>query len=334
MSGPIEDSDVAQLPEDLPPVKPPSAGFLVQLFVVPGLIVLAIVGVWLLFGKLATADQDWRGLVVELQNQNPHRRGRAKMGLAQMLAADQKRDAGDQKLSTNPELARALAEVLTTELNRGGSGAEVVEHLAFLARTLGLLDLPEAVLPALSQAMRADYDREIRKNAIGSIAVMTDRMSTNKTGAPFEPFVAELLTVSADDDPLLRQLGAYTLGFFPQPAARERLFVLLEDANPGTRLNAAIALARNGDSGGIAVFSDVLKQAFSSAGGDPGSSDEYSQFVSLRNSLGAVERLAGKITAEQRADLIELMLPIAQKYREPKIRIAAQSAVVALKSVP
>ncbi|MFN8856728.1 MAG: hypothetical protein ACK50P_14265, partial [Planctomycetaceae bacterium] len=64
------------LPEDLPPVKPPSVGFIVQLFVVPGLIVGAIVGIWLLFGRMATAEQDWQRLVVELQNPNEHRRWR------------------------------------------------------------------------------------------------------------------------------------------------------------------------------------------------------------------------------------------------------------------
>ena len=42
------DHDSAALPQrpelsdDLPPVQPPSAGFIVQLFVVPGLIVLAV----------------------------------------------------------------------------------------------------------------------------------------------------------------------------------------------------------------------------------------------------------------------------------------------------
>ena len=44
----------------LPPVEPPSAGFIVQLFVVPALIVLAVVGVWALFGKIASSDEDWR----------------------------------------------------------------------------------------------------------------------------------------------------------------------------------------------------------------------------------------------------------------------------------
>ena len=35
-------------PDDLPPVQPPSAGFLVQLFLVPGIIVAVIVVVWVM----------------------------------------------------------------------------------------------------------------------------------------------------------------------------------------------------------------------------------------------------------------------------------------------
>ena len=40
---------------DLPPVEPPSAGFVVQLFVIP-LVVVVVIIVWLLFGKLAGGD--------------------------------------------------------------------------------------------------------------------------------------------------------------------------------------------------------------------------------------------------------------------------------------
>ena len=82
MSDPIvENQENAELPAteplpDLPPVEPPSAKFIVQLFVVPGLIVAAIVGAWLLFGKLASAEQDWQALLADMKSSNEHRRGR------------------------------------------------------------------------------------------------------------------------------------------------------------------------------------------------------------------------------------------------------------------
>ena len=50
-STPEDSANVGTEPEtaaDLPPVEPPSAAFIVQLFVVPAMIVIAVVGVWAL----------------------------------------------------------------------------------------------------------------------------------------------------------------------------------------------------------------------------------------------------------------------------------------------
>ena len=43
---------------DLPPVEAPSAGFIVQLFVIPAVVVAVVIVVWLLFGKLAGGERD------------------------------------------------------------------------------------------------------------------------------------------------------------------------------------------------------------------------------------------------------------------------------------
>ncbi|RPI86989.1 MAG: hypothetical protein EHM42_05530, partial [Planctomycetaceae bacterium] len=219
------------IPEDLPPVKPPSVGFIVQLFVVPGLIVAAIVGIWLLFGRLATTEQDWRRQLVELQNPNEHRRWRGAMGLSQMLKADQDLGAGSQHLAENPELVTAIADLLSAEIQRNGQREEDLQFQAFLARTLGLLDTPEAMLPVLRQAMRPGVDREVRKNALGSIAVLVDRLSRRGESSTADLLAAEVIQTSADEDALIRQLSAYTLGLFDTASARNRLQVLLGDTN-------------------------------------------------------------------------------------------------------
>src|SRR5258707_14265223 len=103
MSSSDPESDIAQIPEDLPPVEPPSAGFIIQLFVVPGLIVLAIVGVYLVFGKLATGGQDWREQVADLRHPNEHRGWRGGLGLAQLLTADQALGCNGHDLCRNRE---------------------------------------------------------------------------------------------------------------------------------------------------------------------------------------------------------------------------------------
>jgi hypothetical protein len=328
MSSADQDPSGAELPEDLPPVQPPSAGFILQLFVVPGLIVVAIVGVWLLFGKLATGEQDWRSLVVELQHPNPHRRWRAASGLAQMVKADQQLGATGQQLTRNREIAQALADVLDAEVRRGGQGDDDVKYETFLASSLGAFDLPDVVVPPLEQAMQPGIDREVRKYAIWAIAVMADR--SEKAGQPLHVsgLVDRLTQVSRDEDPLIRQVGAFTLGLFPDDDARSRLEVMVEDSDSGTRINAAIGLARHGDARGAGVFEEVLKSAAQPI--EPGSNGEFEQFLALKNCLAAVERVAGSLSAAERQKLAALIEPIAANFREPGIRIAAKTAFSAL----
>src|SRR5271170_3079118 len=54
----------------LPPVEPPSAGFILQLFVVPGIIVVIIVMVWLLFNWVARTGNDPEEYVRALKREN------------------------------------------------------------------------------------------------------------------------------------------------------------------------------------------------------------------------------------------------------------------------
>src|SRR5690606_27113977 len=70
------------LPDDLPPVEPPSAGMIIQLFLVPAIIVMVIVGVYAAFGQLASQELDWRQLVTDVKTENPHVRWRGALGLA------------------------------------------------------------------------------------------------------------------------------------------------------------------------------------------------------------------------------------------------------------
>jgi HEAT repeat protein len=328
MSSVDESPEGTHLPEELPPVQPPSAGFILQLFVVPGLIVMAIVAVWLLFGKLAGNEQDWKGQLVELQHPNEHRRWRAALSLAQILKADQGAAGTGEHLSRNREIAQTLAEVLAKELKSASQSDEELKYQAFLARTLGLFDLPDVVLPALVQAMQPGVDREVRKNAIGSIAVMADRMATS--GDPLtQPGLTEaLLRISQDNDPMIRQLSAFTLGLFADVATKERLEVMLDDANFDTRVNAAIALARRNSAQGVRVFVEVLESATKAR--NAGSDDEYEQFVALKNCLKAVEEVREGFTPAERKELVALVEPIAAGFREPGIRIAAKNALSAL----
>ncbi len=280
----------SELSDDLPPVQPPSAGFIVQLFVVPGLIVLAVVAVWVMFGRIAAGEQDWRKLVLELQSPNNHIRPRAMYGLAQVLDQDRRRGEQGQHLSVNPEIAQGLADQLMKELRSGSNSKETFAMQQYLTRALGLLDpfessgdLPKeagskeagpreagsvgndprasaavTVAAALKLALEPTRDIEIRKSAAASIAFIAGRAL--ERGQPLEApgLVQALVDVSTDQQAVMRQAAAFALGLFRSPEATQQLQVLLANDDWMTRVNAAIALSRSGSTEGLAVFKQAL----------------------------------------------------------------------------
>lgn len=330
-----DDSEPDGLPDELPPVKPPSGIFILQLFVVPGLIVLAIVAVWILFGKLATSEQDWRSLVVELRHPNEHRRWRAAHGLAQVLKADEDLKDKGHKLATNVEIAQSLADTLSTELKKNSKVDADLKFQSFLALTLGMFDLPDVVFPPLEKAIQLRHEPEekevreqmleVRKNALAAVALIGGRAQERQQPIHDAGMVAALLDVSRSDDKLVRQVAAFTLGLMDDPQARARLEEMLLDADELTQIDAAIALVRSGNTRGYDVLKGVL--AGSEEPVDHGSAREFEQFVSLRNALVAVERMSPHLTPEQVVESRKLIEPIATEFREPRIRVQAQQAL-------
>ena len=217
-------------------------------------------------------------------------------------------------------------------------------HQEFLARALGSLDLPEVVLPVLQRAITGDYAADVRASAMKSIALVVARAA--ERGDPVEDpqLVASLIQASADDNPLLRQVAAFTLGLLPSPEALEHLAVMLSDADQKTRLNAAIALARHGRTDGFDVFAQVLQDSTARLDTSTLKSMEDSQRVAelnryrveqpmmLKNSLEALTNLSPKLTPEQRTEAAQLAAPIARKYEHPELRKKAADLIDVLTS--
>lgn len=328
MSG-YQDQDSLQLPDDLPPVRPPSAGFIVQLFLVPGLIVLVIVGVWVGVNRLASSEQDWRTLVADLQSPHEHLRWRGAFGLAQLLQADQHSLTSGPKLVDNPEVARELSQLLTSELKRHSLAPDDLQHQAFLARTLGMFRIPEAVLPALRFAMQSEHDLEVRKNSLGAIAVIAGNEAESGVPLMDPDLTSDVLAVSADPDhALIRQMAAYDLGLLPGEKSAHRLEVMLGDADESVRVNAAVGLARQQSAAGLPVLVEVLKTADAKV--EPKSDAEFHKFLSLKNCVEAIRRLEPLLDAQQKSTLIGLLAPVARDFREPRIRVDAGQVLVAL----
>jgi hypothetical protein len=130
-------------PGGLPPVKPPSGKFIAQLFLVPLLIVLGIMGLFFtlrgLFGIGGphTAEQ----FLHSLDQANPDVRWRAAQDLAQVLPRD-------DKLASDPKFALDLADRLRQTLADCDAGARKL-----------------ADLNAKQSSTRTDEDRKALSNA-------------------------------------------------------------------------------------------------------------------------------------------------------------------------
>jgi HEAT repeat protein len=324
--------------EELPPVTPPSAGFIVQLFLIPMLIVGAIIGVYALFGRLAGGEQDWRTLVAELRNTNEHRRWRAAIGLAHLLKVDQDRGEEGQHLAQNPEIAKALLEVLKEQREQTGSREESLNQQQYLVTALGMLDQPQTVIPALQDVMRttSEEDSGVRLEALRSIFLIANRtaeraISENRPLLVEElvevpSLVSDVIDVSQEPDPLFRRVAAYALGLLPSPESRQRLEVMLNDSDEHAQVNAALGLARQSSTAGRPVYLAVLEKA-----NDHSTEEEGMDLVILKNTLKAIEDLSEEWPADQKRELIEQLEPISKDHPERRIRTDAIKTLQTLK---
>lgn len=139
--------------EVLPPVEPPSAKFLVQLFLIPGLLVAVLVGlVWLFFGWLAPGSYEPQDFLKGLRSNHDPVRWRTAQDLAQILPRK-------EALRLDVGFALDLALLLEEELNREPANTAASDpgrapHLAeFLPAALGHFHVPVGV-PVLCRLIR------------------------------------------------------------------------------------------------------------------------------------------------------------------------------------
>lgn len=330
----MDEPQPTPLPEgvSLPPVEPPSAGFIVQLFVVPALIVAAVIGVYLLFGRLASSDADWRELVVDLRSTNPHTRWRGANGLAQLLQADALRSRSpaartpEHPLADDPELATELAQTLTLELGRTDDHSEEHQRLVeYLVKSLGWMDVPEVVLPTLQQSLSPRSDAWLRQQSLIAVGMVAGRALERQEPIEAPDLVAELIAITRDDVGVLRHLATYDLGFFPDDEAQKRLATLMSDTDRPTRLNAAVGRARQGSLDALPVFQDVLKDAArqnldpAQVQNDEQATTYFERTQQVANALTATRLLAAQFTPEQRAGFLELVTAL-EDTPNPELR--------------
>jgi HEAT repeat protein len=339
--------------EALPNVTPPNASFILQLFLIPMVIVSIIVALWMGFSWLAHMGTNPEELVTDVEKLNDGSWQRA------LTLADLLRNPQYDHLKDDEQLAQRLAAVLQRQLAAGDLDKALAKHPVnlrlYLSRVLGEFRTP-VVLPALVEASVTERDAEVerttdprkwfpkeidvRRAAIESLAVLAGEESLGPEALRRDEMVMSAVLAASrepttapdpnDDRAKLRQTAAYTLGVIGGDAACERLAVMLGDAFPNTRYNAAIGLARNGDLRAVEGLVEMLDPENRAAVASETSEGEqtWKRGLVMMNALRAAKQLEQKNPQADLAPLHEAVARLLQpKYAEqvhPEVLEAAR----------
>ena len=249
------DPDKSPALPDLPPVEAPSAGFVVQLFVIPALVVVVVIVVWLLFGKLAGGERDAMEYVRQLRL--PTANWRSAFELASLIQ-------NDPAIAGDPKLLGELTDLLSHELDTN-SDPDLTRYVALTLGAFQTLEgrtqsgQPMDPIVPLSRALEPKYDTTIRIAAAASLAKQAARLDDRLD----DPRAVRALGEAATHgDPPLRQVAVYALGFFGGPTATQLLRDRIRaDEDRFTRYNAAVARGRHGDPAAAATLREMLSTA-------------------------------------------------------------------------
>ena len=239
---------------DLPPVEAPSAGFVVQLFVIPALVVLVVIVVWLLFGKLAGGERDAMEYVRQLRL--PTANWRSAFELASLIQ-------NDPAIAGDPKLLGELTDLLSHELDTN-SDPDLTRYVALTLGAFRTLEgrtqsgQPVDPIVPLTRALEPRYDTPIRIAAAASLAKQAARLDGRLDDARAIQALGE---TAANGEPQLRQMAVYALGFFSRSATERLRDRVRGDEDRFTRYNAAVALARRGDPAAEATLREMLSTA-------------------------------------------------------------------------
>jgi HEAT repeat protein len=236
---------------DLPEVKVGSLAeprqtvpFLVlQFFIFPLAIVGVCVAVFVIFGLIAGEAKGARDFLAEVRTGGATRRWQAAFELSKVLQAGKDPALRDPKFRT--ELLKLFREAKTDD--------PLVRR--YLALCLGRLGDPAAV-PVLLEALHDDgteghpADPETRVYALWALGAIGDPAA-----------LPELRARARDEDAGLRKTAIHALGGIPGAEARATLLAGLEDGVEDVRWNAALALARRGETAAVPVLLQMTDRA-------------------------------------------------------------------------
>ena len=314
----------------LPAVEPPSAGFLVQLFVIPFLIVAILVLGWLFVQWLVQGSNNPHEFVRRLRG-NSETRWQAAVNLASALANPQNESA-----RRDASLAHELSQILLDDIAAANMEKQDLLLRDYLCLALGHFN-NDAGLPALLKAATTSRDPkedEVRLAAIYGLGESARSMRDSDGKLPAHPEVIEvLIAASKSDEPLLRGAAALSLGGWGGEAAVERLAQLLDDSQPRVRYAAASALARLGDIRAIDTIAEMLSPDAPTADMPTENTLEVPKAavddstLKLPNLLG-LKALTQFIEVNPQADVSKLAAPVERLTKAPNPEVRTHALAV------
>jgi HEAT repeat protein len=273
---------------DIP--KESSRTILFQFVVFPLGVVAIAVGIFFLFGRLASDEQTIPDYLNEVRSGGRRERWQAAYQLSQLI------NVGEAK--KYPNLVNDVGRVYAESKN---DDPRIRQYLSMVLGNLG----DRRATPLLIDGLN-DPAPETRIYAALALGRLKDR-------AAVEP----LLKLFTTDERDVRKAASYALGEIGDPRAVPALVAALEDPIADVRFNAAIATARFGDTRAIGVIREMLDRSRLDRiqGMRPEQKDE--------TMLAAIPALM-KIAPEEGQRILG---PLAQKDPSLQVRSAAKEAL-------
>ena len=317
----------------LPEIRPPNAGFILQLFLIPMMIVSVIICVWLLFNFISRGETPTE-LVRGLQKMN-----NASWQKAYTLSSLLRAPASE--LKNDKELAQELIAVLETKLTEETADANQVKLRIFVCKCLGEFEIDSGLSALLNAAQQTNNanDLVIALTAVESVAVLMSNLDESVLSENYDRIVETLLAVSNEqaenpDHALrvnqLRSAAGFALGVAGGDKAIQRLVSMLDDAYPNARFNAAIGLARYGKLESTAVLLEMLDPGNTAiTNGEPEGSHAFKRSVVITNAIRAVVSLSEFHQTGELSDLIDAMRNLDSSEKVvSQTKLVAKDAVV------
>jgi len=296
------------------------AGLLVKLILLPGLVVLALLMVSVIFGWLTLSPGDVDSLVEALEKRG-NTRWRAAVNLAGVL-----HEPGGVRLKRDPVLAARLIEILRSEIEAGGVREQEITLRMYLCRALGEFHIPDplAVLILAARTERDPREVDVRRSAIEAIAVLASNVGPARLPARAE-LTSVLLEAADGARPPVRSTAAFALGVIGGAEAEAKLEAQLRDAYPDVRYNAAAGLARHGNAKAVDVLLEMLDPS-ESAGIEVEKQQEargFKRAMIQTNALRATGQLARLNPNADMSRLEEAVRRLAGSDVEQAVRVKA-----------